>query len=113
MACVLVPSQSQITSNRETDLVTTTPILDSSAASSVAKATGQARCDSVGIRIQGLESGRRCRNVILHAQALALVGERIVGASSAVSGFRRFLPLADSVTTHALVVFAYLSVSLH
>ena len=110
---MLVPSQSQITSNRETDLVTTTPILASSAASSVAKATGQARCDSVGIRIQGPESGRRCQNVILHAQALESVGERIVGASSAVSSFRRFLPLADSVTTRVSAVFAYLSVLLH
>ena len=88
MPCVLVPSQSQITSNRETDLVTTTPILASSAALSVAKATGQVHCDSVGIRIQGPESGRRCRNVILLAQALASVGERRVEASSAVSSFR-------------------------
>jgi hypothetical protein len=71
---VLVPSQSQIISNRDTDLVTTTPILTSSAVSCVAKDTGQTRCDSVGMRIHGPESSRRRRIVILLAQALASVG---------------------------------------
>ena len=81
-------------------------MLASSASLSVANATGQARCASVGMRIHGPGSGLRRLKVILLAHALASVGERIVGLSSVGSGCRRFLPLADVWIARAPAVFA-------
>ena len=81
-------------------------MLASSASLSVANATGQARCASVGMRIHGSGSGLRRLKVILLAHALASVGARIVGLSSVGSGFRRFLPFADVWIARAPAVFA-------
>ena len=82
-------------------------MLASNASLSVANATGQAHCVSVGIRIHGPGSGLRRLKVILLAHALASsVGEMIVGLSSVASGYRRFLPLAGSWISRATAVFA-------
>ena len=81
-------------------------MLASNASLSVANATGQARCVSVGMRIHGSGSGLRRLKVILLAHALASVGERIVGLSSIASGYRRFLPLAGSWISRAPTVLA-------
>ena len=81
-------------------------MLASSASLSVANATGQTRCASVGMRIHGPNSGLRRLKIILLAYALESVGERIVGLSSVASGCRRFLPLVGSVIARAPAVFA-------
>ena len=106
MACLLVPSQSHIISSHDTGLVATTSMLAFSASLSVANATGQACCASVGMRIHGSGSGLRRLKAILLAHALASVGERIVGLSAVASGCRHFLPSVGSVIARAPAVFA-------